>query len=493
MDNILEMKGIHKEYPGVHALKGVDLTVGRGKVHCLMGENGAGKSTIIKILAGAESGDRGEIFFDGEKILIKKPNDALAAGISFIFQELSIIEPLSVEENITLGQEAAKYSVVDRKKNEKKVSDILRELRIDLDSKRLVRQLTTSQKQMVLIAKAFSRNSKLIVLDEPTAALTDKEAEDLFRLIIELKERGVSFLFVSHKFEDIFRIGDTVTVFRDGENVGERIINQISKDDIIRMMIGRDIVDVFPKRDGIIGEEVLRADNISARELIRDISFSLRRGEVLGVAGLAGSGKTELARALFGDNRLVSGSLHYKSRKVDIRSPIDAMKNNVALLPEERRSQGIVGVMNVRENISLASGKRISNNGVISSHRDRKMAKTSIERFNIVTPGPEQQIQFLSGGNQQKGIIAKWINTDAEIILLDEPTRGIDVGAKKEIYELISEITNDGKAVMMFSSELPELLGMCDNILVLYEGRLMGRLEKAEASQEKIMKLAVGG
>ncbi len=490
---LLKMSGVYKSFPGVKALKGVDLRIKPGEVHCLMGENGAGKSTLIKILAGSYQMDQGEIIFDGKPVMIKSPHDAQEMGISFIFQELSVVNTLTVEENMTLGCEESKAGVVDRKKNLKKVLDILSSLRIKINPKEQVRNLSVSQKQMMLIAKALSQNAKLIVMDEPTASLTHNESKELFRMMLDLKCTGVTFLYVSHRFEDIFAIGDRITVFRDGENAGVLNVNETEEDGIIKLMVGRDIQETFPSVEKELGGEILRVDNLTAKELIRNVSFSLKKGQILGVSGLAGAGKTELARALFGDNEILSGRIRLKGCELKVKSPKDAIKAGIALLPEERRSQGIVGLMSVRGNISLASGKTISKFSIINTKKDKAIAQKYIQDIRIKTPGAEQLIQFLSGGNQQKVIVGKWINTNADVLLLDEPTRGIDIGAKAEIYEIMNMLAKEGKAIVMFSSELPELLGMCDEIMVLREGRLTGVLSKQEATQENIMKLSVGG
>jgi ribose transport system ATP-binding protein len=490
---LLKMSGIYKGFPGVKALKGVDLLVKPGEVHCLMGENGAGKSTLIKILAGLFEMDEGEIIFDGKLVTIRNPHNAQELGISFIFQELSVVNTLTVEENMTLGYEKTKAGVVDKKANLKKVRDILTSLKITINPKELVRNLSVSQKQMMLIAKALSHNSKLIVMDEPTASLTNSESKELFRMMKDLKATGVTFMYVSHRFEDIFTIGDRITVFRDGENAGELNVFEADEDIIIKLMVGRDIQETFPSVEKQLGEEVLRVDNLTAKDLIKGMSFSLKRGQILGVSGLAGAGKTELARALFGDNEIISGNIYLNGNKLSIQNPKDAIKAGIALLPEERRSQGIVGLMSVRENISLASSKTISRFSIINRKKDKETAGKYIKDIRIKTPGPEQQIQFLSGGNQQKVIVGKWINTNADVLLLDEPTRGIDIGAKAEIYEIMNMLTKQGKSIIMFSSEMPELLGMSDEIMVLREGRQMGILSKQEFTQENIMKLSVGG
>lgn len=490
---LLEMNGISKSFPGVKALQDVSLKVIAGEVHCLMGENGAGKSTIINVLAGLLEMDEGEILIDGKSVNINKPNDAYMNGISFIFQELSVINTLTVEENMTLGFESSHIGIVDKRENIQRVKDILSKLDIDISFSSMVKELSVCQKQMMLIAKALSHNSEIIVMDEPTASLTNKETNELFKMIKQLKEEGVTFIYVSHRFEDIFAIGDRITVFRDGKNAGELLVKDTSEDEIIRYMVGRDIEDTFPKRNHSIGEPILKVDNLCAQELIKDVSFELKSGQVLGISGLAGAGKTELARALFGDNTITSGKITLKGKIIHLRNPKDAINNGIALLPEERRTQGIVGKMSIRENISLVISKRIANFFVINRGKDQKLAKDYIEEINVKTPSPEQEIRLLSGGNQQKVIIAKWLATEADVFLLDEPTRGIDVGAKSEIYEIINNLTKMGKAVLLFSSELPELLGVCDDIMVMSNGRLAGTLNSKEANQVEIMKLSVGG
>jgi ribose transport system ATP-binding protein len=490
---LLEMQKISKNFPGVRALKEVDLRVKPGEVHCLMGENGAGKSTLIKILAGAYAKDSGEIFFDGRPVEIKKPHDAQRLGISFIFQELSVVNTLTVEENMTLGYESARFGVVDKKTNLQNAVAILRNLKIQINPRELVKNLSVSQKQMMLIAKALSQNVKLIVMDEPTASLTESESQELFRMMRELKVKNVSFLYVSHRFEDIFAVGERITILRDGENAGILKVKETREGEIIQKMVGRDIKETFPSVTQKIGTEILRVEHLTAEELLKDVSFTLKQGQILGISGLAGAGKTELARALFGVNKKITGRIFYQGKPVTINSPKEAIKLGIALLPEERRTQGIVGLMSVRENISLASGKMITRLGMVSKRKDKQIAEKMIKSLRIKTPGPEQQVQFLSGGNQQKTIVAKWMNTNARIVLLDEPTRGIDIGAKSEIYELMNQLAGQGKAIMMFSSELPELLGMCDEIMVMREGRMMGKLQKNAATQEKIMQLAVGG
>lgn len=488
---LLEMRDVSKSFVGVQALSRVSLKVKEGEVHCLMGENGAGKSTLIKILAGTYKKDEGQIFFEDKKVDIKSIKEAQMMGMSFIHQELSVVNALTVEENMTLGYEESNYGFVDRKTNIRNTQEIFKNLDIEMNCNEVVGNLSVSKKQMMLIAKALSHNSKLIVMDEPTASLTDTESEALFEMIKKLKKQGVSFIYISHRFNDIFTIGDTITVFRDGLNVGELDVKSTNENELIKLMVGRELKAIFPEKTQEIGEEILKIEGLAAVDLIKDVSFSVHRGEVIGVSGLAGAGKTELARAIFGDNRITKGKIYYKDKVVSPKNPKDAIDIGIAYLPEERRHQGIVGLLSVRENLSLASPKLISKNSFIKRKKDKNLANKYISNFKIKTPSTEQQIQYLSGGNQQKVIIAKWISTNADVILLDEPTRGIDVSAKKEIYDLINELAKQGKAIIMFSSEMPELIGMCDSIVTLHEGVLTGVLDKDEVTQEKLMELAM--
>lgn len=488
---LLEMKNVSKGFIGVQALSSVNLRVKKGEVHCLMGENGAGKSTLMKILAGTYKKDTGEIFFEGKNVDIRSIKEAQSLGMSFIHQELSVVEALTVEENMTLGYEEEKHGFVDKKANLQNTINILNDVGVNLNPNETVRNLSVSQKQMMLIAKALSHNSKLIVMDEPTASLTDTESEALFEMIKRLRKQGVSFIYISHRFNDIFTIGDSITVFRDGQNVGELEVKTTTENELIKLMVGRELNGIFPEKTHDIGEEVLRIENLAAQDTIKDVSFSVRRGEVVGVSGLAGAGKTELARSLFGDNKITKGKITYKGKEVQPKNPIDAIKTGIAYLPEERRHQGIVGLLSVRENLSLASPKLISKNCFVNNAKDAHLSQQYIKNFKIKTPSTEQPIQYLSGGNQQKVIIAKWISTNADVILLDEPTRGIDVSAKKEIYELINELAKEGKAIIVFSSEMPELIGMCDSIITLQEGVMKGQLSREEVTQEKLMELAM--
>lgn len=492
-ETVLEMKNICKSFYGVEVLKNVNLTVKKGEVLCLLGENGAGKSTLIKILAGVYTKDSGEIIIDGISRTPRNPFEAQNYGISFIFQELSVVDTQTVYENMTLGYEKSRFGIVDRKAGIDMLCDILEEMKIDISLEDEVKRLSVSQKQMMLVAKALAQDVKIIVLDEPTASLTDSESEQLFLMMDKLKKRGVSFIYISHRFEDIFRIGDRMTIFRDGVNVGDLMVAKASREQVIEKMVGRSLEETYPKRSGSIGDEILKVDNLSARNVIRDVSFSLKKGQVLGVAGLAGAGKTELALALFGANKITGGNIYYHGETLEIEQPGQAIQRGIALLPEERRTQGIVGCMSVWENITLISSRKRSRKGVLNIKRDKAAAQSYIESLSIKTSGKEQKIKFLSGGNQQKALIGKWIDTAPEVFLLDEPTRGVDVGAKKEIYVLINQLAAQGKGIIIFSSELPELIGMCDEIIVLNTGKVMGKVAGEEATQHKIMQYAIGG
>ena len=492
VDDILCVRGLSKAFPGVQALEKVNLSVRKGEVHCLMGENGAGKSTLVKILAGVYRKDEGEILFEGREVSIGGIHEAQRMGISFIFQELSIVDALTVEENITLGSESSHLGLVDRRKNGERVRQVFADLGIDsIEAGERVRNLSVSQKQMVLIAKAFSHDSRLIVMDEPTASLSMAETDKLFSMIRTLKECCISVIFISHKFDDIFAIGDRITVFRDGLEVGQRVVTETSKDEIVRLMVGRQIELPWIRPCEACGE-TLQAVGLTARKTIRDISFSVSKGEILGIAGLEGSGKTELAKALFGVNRIVGGQLRVNGEPVSIRSPRDAIAAGLFLVPEERRSEGIVEMMSVADNLILGCLSKLSRFTVLDRKKAASVSDEYIDRLQVKTPSPETAIRLLSGGNQQKVVIGKCLNLRPQIILLDEPTRGIDIGAKNEIYGLVSALAEEGKTVLVFSSELSELFILCNRIMVLREGRVAGIMRREEFSQEHIMRLAMG-
>lgn len=492
MEYILEMKNISKQFPGVKALNNVNLNIKKGEVHVLVGENGAGKSTLMKILNGVYSKDSGEIVFKGKPIQIRNPREAQEAGISIIYQELNLIPKLSIAENIFLGREPLKKNgLIDWKMVYKETEVLLKKLEIDLDPRTKINRLGIAQQQMIEIAKALSFKSDIIVMDEPTSALTDKEINKLFAVIRQLKESGVAIIYISHRLEEIKQIGDRLTVLRDGNYIGTYEVKDIDIDTIIQLMVGRKVDEKYPKETAEISDIVLEVRNLNNAKL-KNISFRLKKGEILGLAGLMGAGRTELARAIFGVDPINSGDIYINGIKKNISSPLDAIKNGIGLLPEDRRTQGLIQKMNVLENITLPNLNSFVDRIFINKKREINKSIEFIEQVNIRTPSPLAKVRFLSGGNQQKVVLAKWLCANVEIIIFDEPTRGIDVGAKVEIYKLICNMAKSGKAILLISSELPEVLGMCDRILVMHEGKITGELSRQEATQEKILSYATG-
>ncbi|MBP1999619.1 methyl-galactoside transport system ATP-binding protein [Paenibacillus shirakamiensis] len=494
---MLEMKSISKEFPGVKALDGVTLEVRPGTVHALMGENGAGKSTLMKCLFGIYQPDGGDIFLNGEPAKINNSSDALAAGISMIHQELHPVPFRNVMENIWLGRFPVRgigpFQFVDHKKMFKDTEDLFKDLDIDLNPDTLVGKLSVSKIQSIEIAKAVSFNSRIIVMDEPTSSLTSVEVEHLFRIIRDLQKRGVSIIYISHKMEEILQISDDVTIMRDGKKIGTWPSCEMTTDLIISKMVGRDLSSRFPDRDNIPGEVILKADNLtsSVDKSFRNVSFELRKGEILGIGGLVGAQRTELIEALFGLRDLKEGTISMYGKVVKIHSPQDAKKHGLALLTEERRTTGIFPVLSVHENGAIANlGNYMTPYGLLDEKKKRTETNEMIAKLRTKTPHMRTQIMNLSGGNQQKVLLARWLLTKPEILLLDEPTRGIDVGAKFEIYSIIADLAKQGKSIVMISSEMPELLGMSDRILVMSEGKLTGIVDGKQTSEEEIMRLA---
>ena len=486
---ILEMRNINKTYPGVQALKNVNFSIKPGEVHALVGENGAGKSTLIKILAGAEWMDSGEILIEDRLVSIESPNQAQALGISIIYQEFNLIPQLGAAENIFLGREPTRFGFVDFKKEYREAAAILDSLGISLDLDTPVSSLSIAQQQMVEIAKALSVQAKIIAMDEPSATLTLHELKNLFQLIRTLKAKGVSVIYISHRLEEIFEICDRLTVLRDGEWIGTKDISEIDRDGIIEMMVGRKITDEFPKEVFTPGEEVLRVEGLG-RGFVQGVSFSVRRGEVVALTGLVGAGRTEVARMIFGADQPESGSVYLENRPLRITQPRQAIDAGICLLTEDRKTQGLVLGMRIRENITLPTLKDFCRFLFTLNRKERETAQESIRELQIKTPSAESEARNLSGGNQQKVVLAKWLLARSKLFIFDEPTRGIDVGAKREIYLLMNDLMRRGAAVLMVSSELPEVLGMADRILVMSTGRLVGELNRTEATQEKIMDLA---
>jgi ribose transport system ATP-binding protein len=492
----VEMCGIVKHFPGVLALKGVDLDVRPAEVHVLLGENGAGKSTLIKVLSGVYPPDSGEILFEGAPAHIRSPHDAQKLGVSTIYQEFNLVPEMSVAENIFLGREPLlnrRLGIVDRKKLMQQAREVLSKFDIQVAPETIVKRLGIAQQQMVEIAKALSLNARVIVMDEPTAVLTAHEIEHLFKMIQDFKQRGLSIIYISHRLEEVKRIGDRATILRDGAVVGTVLVGLTPVDELIRMMVGRDLKDKFPKLHVEPGEEVLRVENLRRQGVLHGVSFHLRRGEILGVAGLVGSRRTEMARAIFGVDKIDSGNILVRGKRAEIKSPSQAIRERLALVPEDRKRQGIVPTISVKHNITLSMIKRFTHIGFLDLASEKKAAQGYADSLRIATPSLDRWAMFLSGGNQQKAVIAKWLGVEADIFLFDEPTRGIDVGAKVEVYQLMGELVKRGAAILMISSELPEILGMSDRVIVMREGRIAGEFTRAEANQEKILSCALGG
>ncbi|MEW5814872.1 MAG: sugar ABC transporter ATP-binding protein [Spirochaetota bacterium] len=494
-ENILKMVRISKEFPGVKALHKVDFDLKKGEVHALVGENGAGKSTLIKILAGVYRADEGEIWLKGEKISVHSTREMIDYGISVIYQELNLIPYLSIAENIFLGREPIKkYSrFVDWKTMYQRVNEIVRPFNIDLDPRKKVYTLGIAYKQVVEIARALSLQSEIIVMDEPTATLTGHEAERLFEIINTLKNKGVSIIYISHRLEEIRGVADRVTVLRDGEKIITDNLKNLKLDDIIRHMVGRVLQEKYPKEQIEAGGEVLKVENLSKKDVCEGVSFKLKAGEILGIAGLVGAGRTEMIQLLFGYQKKDSGKITVKGKEIRIRKPYDAVREGIGLIPEERKNHGLILCLSVLDNISLAILDRFSISGFIERKGLLEIIHSIIKNLDIKTPSVKQLVKNLSGGNQQKVVLAKWFLRSCDIYIFDEPTRGIDVGAKIEIYKLMESLVKSGAGIIMISSELPEVLNMSDRIVVMYNGRIVKEFERDEATQESILSYAIGG
>ena len=493
MKTILKLKNIRKEYPGVVALDDVSFTLQKGEVHILLGENGAGKSTLVKILSGAVNKTKGEIILFDEEVEIKNPKHAFQIGIGIIYQELNLIPHLTVAENIFLGREFSTNSgILDNQKIIAEAQKLLDELKVEINSKSLIKDLGIAQQQMVEVAKALSLKAKILIMDEPTSALTEKEIEELFRIIKKLKKQGVSIIYISHRLDELFQIGDTVTILRDGKFVATKLISETSHNELIKMMVNRELKDQFPRVKPEIGYELLSLEKLTTANRLSNISFTLNAGEILGIYGLLGSGRTELARAIFGVDEILSGKILINGEIVKIKSPIEAINNGIALLTEDRKTQGLILELNLQKNISLASLSQVTTYGILSENKERNLSQKYISDLNIKTTGSLQKVRNLSGGNQQKVVLSKWLSSNAKIYIFDEPTRGIDVGSKVEIYEIMNRLTKEGAAVIMISSDMPEILGMSDRILVMHQGRATAELSGEKATQESILHYALG-
>ena len=490
MAELFRLEGVSKAFPGVKALDDVSIDIIEGEVLALMGENGAGKSTLIKILAGAYQMDSGRIFCKGEEVRITDRNEATRLGISIIFQELNLFPNLSVAENIFVNREFKKHrALYDRKTTNARAEALLREVGLHCAPDTPLNTLSISQRQMVEIAKALSANARMIIMDEPTSSLTTEEVRKLFEIIEHLKARGVSIIFVSHKISEVREIADRVHILRDGRYITTLQKNEITEEAIIQNMVGRTLGTTFVKREARIGDTALEVRHLSTKDLLKDISFTVRKGEIVGFAGLVGAGRSEVMRAVFGMDDMTEGEILIENRPVKIRSPRDAIAHGMGLIPEDRKKEGLILNMSVMHNGSIVILDKISRNSIINSGREYQSVLDYVKKLSIKTPSLEKKVVELSGGNQQKIVVAKWLATAPGILIVDEPTRGIDVGAKKEIHSLISDLAVSGVAIIMISSELPEILGMCDRIYVMHEGRIKGELPRAEASQEKIMEI----
>ncbi|MCD8105780.1 MAG: sugar ABC transporter ATP-binding protein [Lachnospiraceae bacterium] len=491
-DVILTMKGIDKSFPGVHALDHVDLEVRRGEVHALMGENGAGKSTLMKVLTGIYKKDAGTITYEGKEVEFSNPREAQDAGVVIVHQELNMMGHLTVAQNIFIGREIMRGKFIDDKKMNEEARKLFDRLGIDIDPTETMSRLTVGKQQMCEIAKAISHDAKLIIFDEPSAALTEAEIEELFKIIRDLRDRQLGIVYISHRMDEIKVITDRVTVMRDGAYVGTLITEDCTKDDIISMMVGRVIYEEGKTESHVAPDApvVLKVDHLNAGRMVQDVSFELRKGEILGFSGLMGAGRTETARALFGADPKESGDIYVNGQKVTIKSPQDAVKCGIGYLSEDRKRYGIVVEKTIAENSTLATLKRFMKGIFIDNKKENEAAQNYVDILKTKTPGVDQLVVNLSGGNQQKVVIAKWLVRDCDILIFDEPTRGIDVGAKNEIYHLMNELVDQGKSIIMISSEMSEILRMSDRIVVMCEGRKTGELGIEEATQEKIMHAA---
>jgi ribose transport system ATP-binding protein len=492
----LQLHAIVKRFPGVLALNNVGLGVVPGEVHALLGENGAGKSTLIKVISGVYRPDAGTIQVDGRPVDIRTPHDAQALGISTIYQEFTLAPDMTVAENIFLGREPLRVralSIVDRKALIRQTRDVLGSLDLQIDPEATVKHLGVAQQQMVEIAKALSLDARLIIMDEPTATLTSHEIDRLFEAIARLKQRKVAVIYVSHRLDEVKAVCDRATILRDGTFVATVPVGSTTIDEMIRLMVGRDLKDKFPKVRSEPREEMLRVEQLTRKGVLHGISFNVRRGEIVGIAGLVGSKRTETARAIFGADPIDSGRILLRGKPVSVRTPGDAIEHGIALVPEDRKRQGIFATLSVWENVVLSALRRFSRKGILDVRREKQHAREFVASLRIATPDLEKRVLDLSGGNQQKVVIAKWLNTNAEVFLFDEPTRGIDVGGKIEVYRLMGELISRGAAIVMISSELPEILGLSDRILVMREGRICGEFDRADATEEKILNCALRG
>ena len=492
-DTIIRLEHVSKSFPGVKALDNVNLEIGRGSVHALVGENGAGKSTLIKILSGIYQMDEGEIILENQRVRFSAPVDAQRAGISVIHQELKLSEPLTVTENIFLGNWLRKDGgrLIDWKAMRRRAEEQIQSLGIDLDPDAVVSSLTVAKRQIVEICKAITRNAKIIIMDEPSAVLTDRELAVLFRTINKLRSDGYTIIYISHRMDEVFNLADTVSILRDGRHIGTFPIEEVTREQLIGMMVGRELNGEYVRHECPISDEILlESRHLTSHGVFEDVSFKLRRGEVLGISGLVGAGRTEVARALIGVDKVDSGEIIYKGQPVKWNFR-EAIRAGVGYVPEDRKQQGLMLEFSVMRNTTMVALDKVVHRGIISFHEEEAYTREYIDKLHIATPSVETQAESLSGGNQQKVVISKWLMRDSELLVLDEPTRGVDVGAKHEIYTIIKELVEQGKTIIVISSEMPELIGICDRILVMCRGRMVGEFARGEATQDKILSLCV--
>lgn len=492
---LVEMQGITKRFPGVVALKDVQFKLKAGTVHSLMGENGAGKSTLMKILAGVYVLDEGQILLDGKPVSITNPRDGLANGIAMIHQELSFVPELTAAENIYLGRELRNHlGMVSKQKMIEQAQQLFNKWSITINPAMAMKDLSVAQAQMVEIAKAIAFDARIIIMDEPTSAITDREVARLHDMIRALREAGTAIIYITHKMDEVFAISDEITVFRDGTWIATEPASKMNRESLIKLMVGRELTHLFPKIEVPIGEVVLQVTGLNRGPQVRDVTFNVRKGEILGLAGLMGAGRTETLETVFGIHAAESGTIEVHGKKVNIKAPHHAIAAGLGLLTEDRKKTGIMGVLSVRDNMSVASLTRsvskLAKGGFLQKGEIERQCEDQRQALALKTPSLNQQIQNLSGGNQQKVLLSRWLLTDPDILIIDEPTRGIDVGAKSEIHRLMGELAKQGKAIIMVSSEMPEILGMSDRIAVMCEGRIAGELSRKEATQEKVMELA---
>lgn len=492
MENLLEMNNITKSFSGICALNKVNFDLFQGEVHALIGENGAGKSTLMKILIGLYREDSGTITLDRHKANINSPAKARSLGIAMIHQELSPVLDMTVAENIFIGREVSKLGIVNKRAQNVQSADFLSDLGLEISPGKLMRELSVSEIQMVEIAKTISSGARIIIMDEPTSAITNVETNKLFSAIRALTKTGVSIIYISHKLEELFEISDRITVLRDGNLIATKNTTESSREELIRMMVGREIKDIYPVCNNQSGACTLSVKNLSRINEFSDVSFDLHKGERLGIAGLMGSGRTELVMTIFGERKPCSGTVSINGQPVKINAPKDGIKHRMALISEDRKKFGLNILSSVRDNIITVVESDISFMGIFSNSKANKLSTAMAEKFNVKTSTIKQSVSSLSGGNQQKVVLAKWLNRDIDIVIFDEPTRGIDIGSKEEIYKIINNLAQSGKSIIIISSEMPELIGLCDRMIVLHEGKVEGELLKEQITQESIMHLASG-